>query len=453
MKKIFTLVACALAAVSANAQVTFSPEGDALAIKPEAMSSNRALVVGINSMSSNPIIWDVENDDVQEYSDMATVQTPIYDEETWEIIGYEPVDMPCTGSFHAVSKTGIAVGELGVEGSGKAMMVDYANGGELKYLFNDEGESSSAYDITDDGTMIVGFHYLIGEDWSMIVSPCIWTNNGETRVDLPNPTEEMLGFRPEYSEARWVSADGSVIGGFVQSWDTGSWILQTWHRNAAGEYVADAPSAKYYEPFMGQGKPYMKFDVDASALSANGKWMPVVIQDEFDMNDWDTPWPDAQSARYDIDEDKLDILEGPAAQFFGIANNGTAVGRFQLDPWSPAGACIWPAGQSELVLLTDLYDDFSNLSSEIATALSSINAEGTHVCGSVEYITSEEGDDMGTWHQRAFIAELPGEVGIQNIENNAPKSTVIYDLSGRKLNDIPANAGMYIVNGKKYIKK
>lgn len=454
MKKIFTLVVCAIAVLSANAQVTFSPESGAQAIQAESMNANHTLVVGLNAMSLNPIIWDIANDETQEFSGTAMVDTPIYNEETWEIIGYEPVEMPCSGSFHAVSDNGIAVGEFGAEGNGKAFMVNYAEGGEIKYLAGKDGENSSAFGITADGSTIVGFHFQITEDWQFIVGACIWTDNGDTRIELPNPSEEELGFAIDYCEARWISKDGSVIGGFVQDQAHGMWLLQTWHRNAAGEYVPDATAGKYYETEMGMGKPYMKFNVDSSALSSNGVWMPVVIQDEYDWNDWENPWPEAKSARYNIEEDRLEILDDKTAEFFGISNNGTAVGRATAgDMWGPTGAVIWPADQSESVLLTDYYNDFADLSPELSTSLCYITPNGKHVCGTVEYITYDEDPDMGTWHCRSFIAEMPEELSIQNVENKAPKATTIYDVTGRKLNDVPAKSGLYIVNGKKYIQK
>lgn len=457
MKKIFTLVACAVAAISANAQVIFSPESEALAIWAESMNSNAKLVVGVNQMSNNPIIWDVENDEVSEYADTEMVDTPIYDPETWELIGYEPVEMPCTGSFHAVSNNGIAVGEFGAEGNGKAFLVNYAEGGEVVYLAGKEGENSSAYAITADGSIIAGFHFQITETWDFIVGACIWTDNGQTRIDLPNPSEEELGFAIDYCQARWISEDGSVIGGFVQDQAHGQWVLQTWHRTATGEYVADASAGKYYEPEMGMGRPYMTFSVDASALSANGAWMPVTIQDEYDWTDWETPWPDARSARYNVAEDRLEVMEGNAAEFFGIANDGTAVGRASAGWMMPTGAAIWPAGTTEAVMLTDYYEDFTDLSPEISSALSYITPDAKLMCGTLEYITYEDEsdpDDYGTWHRRSFIAEMPQDItGIKSVENNEVKATAVYDIAGRKLNNVPAKSGMYIVNGKKYIKK
>lgn len=457
MKKIFTLVACAVAAISANAQVIFSPHSEALAIWSESMNAQATLVVGTNQISMNPVIWDVENEDFTEYSGKEMVDTPIYDQETWEIIGYEPVEMDCMGTFHAISNNGIAVGEFGAEGHGKAFMVNYAEGGDVVYLAGKEGENSSAFAITADGSIIAGYHFQITETWQMIVGACIWKDNGETRIELPNPSEEELGFAIDYCEARWISEDGSVIGGFVQDQAHGQWLLQTWHRNANGEYVADATAGKYYETEMGQGKPYMKFSVDSSALSANGVWMPVTIQEEYDWNDWENPWPDSYSARYNIAEDRLEIMEGEPAEFFGIANDGTAVGRASSGWMMPTGAAIWPAGSTEMVLLTDYYEDFTDLSPEMASALSYITPDAKNMCGTAEFVTYEnpdDPDDWGTWNRVSFVAAMPQEIaGIKNVENNVVESTAVYDIAGRKLNSVPAQSGMYIVNGKKYIKK
>ena len=47
----------------------------------------------------------------------------------------------------------------------------------------------------------------------------------------------------------------------------------------------------------------------------------------------------------------------------------------------------------------------------------------------------------------------PGEpTGISNIDNNQVSNTAVFDLSGRQVNEESLRPGLYIRNGKKFIK-
>ena len=54
--------------------------------------------------------------------------------------------------------------------------------------------------------------------------------------------------------------------------------------------------------------------------------------------------------------------------------------------------------------------------------------------------------------QNAIEVRLPGTTGIEEITDNRVQSTVIYDLTGRRVEAITA-PGIYVVNGKKVLVK
>lgn len=455
IKKYLSLIAFTAYALTSSAQagLRVSPTDDGNAIKSEALSSNRTYQVGLNSMTLQPVIWNTEKNDIVEITALVPVTYNEYDENdnlvnTWEEEEYG------AGSLHAVTDEGVAVGEFGTAGATFAVKVLYEGNDGSKYTklwSGTKDTASSAYDITADGNTIVGFY--LNEFWSPV--PCIWTNGGTERKDLPLPTAEQLGFRIDYAEARWISADGSIIGGYVQDWFNGKHVMTMWHRNDNGEYVADAPAAAFYESEYGKGKPYMLFDVSSSCLSKNGEWFLVMVEEEHGPDVWDTI---AHAARYNTKSGELQILDmgdEPAPSFLGIANDGTAVGCTGSYE-SVFCNIIWYANSNNTATLDELFPEEELFAMAGQTELCSITPDGKYVAGTAEFLTpygyDEGGEQEMAWSQSSFNIALPGAAdGINSQTVTTKKSNTIYDLYGRKVGNVSAH-GIYIINGKKIIK-
>lgn len=449
MKKTFFTLCLAAAGFGLNAQTAFvvSPgftdDGETLAILGERMSANQEYVAGTNQMLLVPALW---NSVTGELSMIVEMDTAILDDGEGGTI--ESTEQK-TGAFHAVNNNGLAVGELvGADYVSHAIMYD-ANEGTYTTLYEAADDAgNSAYAITADGSLIVGYHF----DAAWTTHACVWTDGGKTRTDLAWPTEEELGFPLDYASARFVSADGSVIAGYAQDWNSGSWVALVWNL-VDGEYVPQVISTPYYQPLAwddngpvipAEPKPFQQFE--PLQISPNGEWLSLIVKAFSDPTDWDN-MPYIQAARLNLKSGQLEVLDNPTEQegpeMFGIANDGTAVGRqngeFDFETWSqPVEGVIWKAGTTELTKLTDIFTDDDYLAFQTSYALCDISADGRYLLG---YAQDMEFD------QTTFIAEMPGnEVAIEHVERQHADA-VAFDLKGRRAS---ADAkGLVIINGNK----
>ena len=473
MKKIFTLSCILAAALTANAQEAFkvSPDylegedgqGTVLSLLGENLSTNNTYVSGQDQEQLIPFVWNVVTGDIKTLIITDDVKIPIEWDEEGNEIDWTTEQMTRSGSFHAVSPSGIAVGSVTdqAEYISYPVMLD-ATTGKHTYLYREDGETGGeGYGITDDSQTIVGFYF----DAAWVTTPCLWTNGGKTRTDLPMPTKEEVGFPVDYASARWISPDGNIVLGYVQDFYSGEWVTVTWIRQNDGTYTVDASIAKnlyqprpYTEVEGPDGWPVTVYDeitdpkpfiqLEPLCISDNGEWIMAVAADYQSEDSSAEFFMASKNIRYNVKTGKYDIIEaggeGAMIEFFGIANDGTAVGRYTgaID-WEamsqPIDAIIWPTGATSYQKLADHFADNAYVNGWTASALSSISADGKTAMGYAS-------DEMGM--QTTFVVELPAlSDGIHRIEASALKG-VAFDLQGRLTN----TNGIRIINGKKVIK-
>lgn len=475
MHKISLLFVFFLASTLLFAQsVITSPTGFSgnIGFQAEGMSPNYEYVAGINQLTQEPSIWVPATGEVKSYTysqviydykptyGTTTAWMYRYDKSTWDpvtnyypkvdsvevtvtdysnILGYDTVVIypdDYVGSFHAVSNTGLAVGEFGsslYSTEKYPVMADVA-ADTLVYLYaNRETENGgSAYAISSDNSVIVGF-YKYNE---IMTQPCYWTDNGQVRHDLPLPTEQAFGGKIDYVEARWMSADASVILGFVTESVNGRQVMIYWSREASGEYAVHAEYAKqYFTPYVylengtvGMGtNPYFRFE--PNAISPNGRWVSLILMPKYDPLDMNAPEL-IQAARLDLIRREMEVLmyDGDMApSFIGIADDGTAVGSHTLLELAENGrdGYVWPSDKNCIYSMQQLFPDeptFAYGEERGETKMCGISADATTVLG---YTNTTDGVD--SWMVSSFIATLPTEwpAALEDVERVGNKAEKI----------------------------
>lgn len=443
MKKTFTSICCLVAAMGLNAQNQFviSPaelDGAEVSLFGEAISDNQVYVVGEDQGSQNPMIWNTVTGDVIMLAE-SELLVDEYSGETYK--------ENWTGYFLDVTDEGLAVGCFGAPSSvSHAILCDANDPEDYIVLYEeDEDTGSVAYGISDDGSTVVGFHF----DASWTTYGCVWTEGGTVRTDLPWPTEEECGFTVDYASARGMSADGSVIMGYAQDNNYGAWVFICWYRQADGTYKVDASAAnKYFEFDYGLGKPYMTFE--PNNISKNGEWVTLRVVEEFDPFDWNYT-PLTLAARLNLKTQELEVFPTECSMF-GIANNGTAVGRVADENWLEEGI-VWYPETSEIKTVKELFPEQEELTSSLTSGLSNITRSGNCVTGMFMTEVMVEDSEWPVYIQNAFIGEIPftdgGEpTGIKNVEDNNGGAAA-FDLMGRRV--LNTKGHITVVNGKKSV--
>lgn len=474
MNKTFTLICILAMALTANAQNAFNVapdylegedgQGTVLSLLGENLSTNKLYVSGQEQDQLVPFVWNVSNGDIKLLIITDDVKIPTEWDEEGNEIDWITEQMTRSGSFRAVSPSGIAVGSVvdQAEYISYPVMLD-ATTGKHTYLYHEEGDAGGeGYGITDDSKTIVGFYF----DASWITTPCLWTNGGQTRTSLPLPTEEEVGFPIDYASARWITPDAKIVLGYVQDYYSGEWVSVMWVRQSDGSYTVDASMAKklyqprpYTEVEGPEGWPVAVYDeitnpkpfiqLEPLCISDNGEWIMAVAADYESEENGQDFFMASKNVRYNVKTGQYDVIEaggeGAKIEFFGIANDGTAVGRYTgaID-WEsmsqPIDAILWPTNSTAYLKLADLFKDNAYIEAWTASALSSISADGKTAMGYAS-------DDTGL--QTTFVVDIPAlPEGIRSLETSALKG-VAYDLQGR-LNG--TSAGIRIINGKKVIK-
>lgn len=446
MKKLFTLLLCAGMGLATQAQNNFtvSPTNygaDEIGFVAEGMSDDLKWVAGSDQLGNYPAVWNTETNTMSLLieQDSVWIDPMVWGEvgePYWDYKNYE-------GVFHAITANGVAVGSM-TDANYISHPVCYdANNGTYFRLFETAQDAGSeAYGITADGSTIVGYHF--DESWTTYA--CVWTNNGQTRTDLPWPTN--MRFEIDYASARWISADGAMILGYVQDFNTGDWVAVAWRRNG-NSYEPVPFGDNFYQTreFDDNGElievdcpnPYYKFE--PCALSANGVWASVFLVESYDVNDWFNT-PAATCARYNFTTQQLEVFandsdeDGP--ELFGIANDGTAVGRRNQED-----AVIWNVNSNEIVRVAEQYAGDAYVDAWMMSALCFVTGDGCYTLG---YSMDEYGNES------SFILRLRDHVGIENVEAEpvAPRVKGIYDMMGRKLDKVNGR-GVYIIDGKKVL--
>lgn len=393
---------------------------DDMQLMGEAMSPNAKYVVGMNFATYAPAIWDVEKNEYTEYPDF---------EE---------------GAFHAANSNGLFVGDDG----NFAIKAD--DNGNVVKLYTFEGEEvetewgpmstgdagSSAYAVSEDGKTIAGYYF----DSAYNTKPCIWTENN-SRIDLPLPTMDEAGFEVNGGQVRYMTPDGKTLVGYLID-NMATWPACIWRQNATGGYDVDIICKDYWEEGYQMGKPYMFFQ--PSAISANGQWLALQIQNEFDDWDFSAPQPAMQIARLNLTTKALEVLpvEDESYSPTGIANDGTMLAYTGGNDMMERVGYVWNAGSSNVVSINDVMSKVPELSELRSNTPCSISADGKYV----------QGFGINGENIFSYVIDMSNAAGIESVKvDNKVASDRIYNINGQQLRSINGR-GLYIINGKKIIK-
>lgn len=478
MKKIFTLAFMAAAAMAMNAQSAFNvapdyynfdeAEGTVLMLLGESLSSNNTYVSGQDLQNQYPFVWNTETGELKVLVVTDDVRMPINWDDEGNETEWTTETMTRSGSFRFVNPDGLAVGSLVHQGTFVSYPVLFdAKTGEHTYLYyTGEDAGGEGYAITDDGSVIAGFYF----DASWKTSACVWTDGGKTRTDLPCPSAEEVGFPIDYVSCRYMTADGSRILGYVQDFYSGDWVAVLWNKQQDGAYALDCEMAKtlyqprpYTEVEGEEGWPVVVYEeitdpkpftkLEPLAISKNGEWGIMVVNDYKDESDGSDFFAAEKTLRYNFKTNTYDTIEvtegadeGAKLEFFSIADDGTAVGRFtgpfDWENWSQStDGVIWPVGSTSFVTIAELFADDPYVEGWSSSALSCISADGKTAMGYAS-------DDIGA--QTTFVVTLPNlSAGIGSVLASKAEDAA-FDLQGRRVEN--AQPGIRIVGGKKVMR-
>lgn len=352
----------------------------------------------------------------------------VYDVQTQTLQVFDLEDDYYGAEVRGVSNDGIGVG---YDGPAKTFAVD---GIATSY-----GDDQFLSGITADGKFIVGSFY--NDEGG--VSPAYWDQNG-TRHDLPELTDERAGSATVGSHAYWVSADSSIIAGYVQ--DESSMLPPiVWRRNRDGQsYSAVVMYKDYFDWDTTTGKPYSYFM--PAGLSENGKWMAITVVKN-DENGY------GGFARYNFETDSLEVFicdekAGELAELYdpyaaAIANDGTIVGSTAQQ--EGAHAFIWEAGSDAPVEFTTKFPSIEELQDYDDGGFHvpyGISSDGRYICGTAVTFDEDENYRMTT-----YVIDMEGTAtGINTVNTQKVSRDFVekhFSLDGKRL---PVGArGMQIV--------
>lgn len=392
----------------------------------ENMSPNAKYVVGMNFATYAPAAWNVETNEYIEFPD--------YEE----------------GAFHAATSNGIFVGDDG----NHAIKADAA--GNVTPLYRFEGEEietewgpmstgdagSAAYAISEDGKTIAGYYF----DSAYNTTPCIWTENN-VRIDLPLPTFEEAGFEVNGGQVRYMTPDGKVLAGFLID-NMATWPACIWRQNETGGYDYDIICKDYWEEDYELGKPYMVFN--PAGISANGEWLALTIQGEYDFFDFDAPIPPTQAARLNLTNGNLEILDADEDLVpTGIANDGKTLVYSGGNDMMFRTGYIWEAGSANsTVSINDMLSGVAELEELSSNTPCSLTADGKYIQG---FGLMGEGFSASIF---SYVIDTTKTTGINTakVDNKTALSGRIFNINGQQVRNMNTR-GLYIINGKKVLVK
>ena len=356
---------------------------------------------------------------------------------------------------------GISNSGLGVGYDGPAVSYDIE--GTRTVIQADENSAYYiAYGITDDDSTIVGCRVTN----SYIQNACYW-KNGELTM-LPMATSSEIGFSISGSCATHISADGSIILGYVVDMkSTYPAVLWRWTDDG---YALDTICKGMFHPqtddengnVIDSGEPYTTFS--SVNMSENGKYVLLSVAEALSIDSvfykntlflWMAVTSGEQKAAiYDTETEELTIftVDGStgidsltALQPYAIANDGTIVG-FNSD-YSERYGFIIPAGQTQPILLTDYFPtlDLSTWQNDTYNynCPAAISADGRYIAGFgldnayslyESWIIDTQGvasDDEGSDDE-----ESDEESGIKLLSASGTETTVrtYFSVDGRRMN-------------------
>ncbi len=346
------------------------------------------------------------------------------------------------GEFRGVSDTGIAVGY----GEGGAIAFDME--GNLTQFVDGQG-AGICNAITPDATIAVGnvprSYADGGSNW--YTHACYW-KDGET-VLLPEPTAKELGFGTDGTSAIGVSADGSVIVGYViDNWATYPFII--WKLNSDGTYTCDPLSKDWYEEDQwASNKPY--YLCSPTAISGNGKYIALWLE----SSNYDQI---QRIGRYNVETGEL--VEAENENNFlpsGISNDGSILAALGGVESMNKQGYIWRPDNSEAVTIRSQYPyatGFATYDSYQDHQPMSISPDGRFIMGFVGFY--DEKASVYKYGTYLFDAQKYDEtLGIVSVEKEENTKEEIYGLDGTKRNGIQHGMNIVKKNGKtmKILKK
>lgn len=330
--------------------LTLSPSSSSVEMMVLTGTPDGKFAAGSNFISGNPAVWDVENKDVVEIANI------LGDSFGMNLAG------TIVGQGRDANAGDDSFNNYAFMGKGTAGKFLYYNPDVVEQSYEDwDGsiytytvaveDGSAAYSINEEGNLIAGFYY---NGYSPL--PCIWKapfTSESDRITLPVPSSESIGFNVDGAEVRWMSADASVLCGFVID-DTASWPLVIWNRQADGSYVVDPVCKAFFHPFEWDPEtpvnaPYMMFH--PCGISANGEWVALTVQEyseEFDVAE--------VAARFNLKTKEIVICENGDFEPGSISDDGTVVGSTKQSMWDPkpVHSYVWKAGEKSAVDVAEM---------------------------------------------------------------------------------------------------
>lgn len=340
----------------------------------------------------------------------------VYDLETEAFAFFAEVDL-WGADLRAVNDDGEAVG---YNGPGVKVSID----GTVTELETPDGCRAYPMDMSDDG-LVAGYYYY---ETDYMSHACVW-KDGQL-VNLPEPTSEDTGFDVYGSEAYYMSADGSIIAGYLVDYiSSGTFVV--WRMQDDGSYVCDLVYSDY---FSADGSdpdhPYTQFT--PTGLSRNGKYASVAVA---------TSTSNQRMARYDLETRDLevyipdgsgDISSDATLESGAVADDGTITGTVYTGNFmsQKMKACLWYKDADSPVIVASLSDAFADMANfdEIGgNFITDITPDGT-------YLTGYGYDEM--YNYNAYVLSF-GDVttAIDKVEENAAGQEEIarYTLDGVRI--------------------
>ena len=443
MKKFFTLSLMAMfagASITAQTLTTITTDEDVMYFgghQPLAISPNGRYVSG-STAAFMMFTYDMQaQKSVVFTSDMGSAY------ENW---GAELRD---------INNNGVAVG---FDDNG-GVIIDENGNYNLIEPFSDEANIILFERVSEDGSIIVGSV----SDASWMQKACYW-ENGEKKF-LPAPTSEEMGFSVNGTAAKFVSADGkTIVGWIVDDFDMTPMII--WERQDDGTYVLNPVCKGLFEPkndymfddnwdFVGWDRgtnPYLKFN--PAGISADGKTIAMHIMENINA---DNPsFPPVKIGLYDVATGELKTLAdadgnhglepGCGFNIGAVSNDGTVVGYTGDGFFEPIRAFIMYGDEKMPKLFTEVFGDLEGMESYIEFAdmggtlmATSISSDGRYITGYGEFI------DWDTYMigYKGFVIDTQNSTGIGSVNAQPNDKVEYYTINGRKV-DAPVK-GLNIV--------
>lgn len=354
--------------------IKVTPLTDEIQFEAESASSNGKYMAGTNQVGFMPAVWDIDKGEV------ITLQGN-YAESNFHSVSN---DGTAVGGVHTVTFPDVAPDWWDPDWYGEFVPGEYAetslntypavfkNGNLTMLPLPDGYTSAEAYDISDDAKTICGFAF---DDATYRTNGCVWVEeNGSYKLltIIEVPANYGVALDP-LTEARFMSADGNILLGFVQDNNTGEWPLCVWKRNGSKYDMLYSACQLGYdtvdeETWVCKGD-YKAVRGDQAAVSANGKYIAAILVTDMDEN-WHT---DSYAALVNLETSEVVLTENltpydpesfmdPQFSVTGVADNGTVLlyaGGSGIGPLSTrdAGlddrtAYVWEAGSKELKALS-----------------------------------------------------------------------------------------------------